>query len=240
MIVHTGGAQVIPLVRGLRVVQPRAGGQWWEIAGQTAVGIYRAVSTAGSVWGPGPASLAESYINLANPGTYDAAPGTAPSFATATGWTFNGITQHLTTGIVPAKQSWSMLIRFSGATSASVAKALAGCGANGAQPIFLLRPFNGLQSNTVFGSGGALVDTQRITSGVLGVAGATAYADGSSRGAISSGTGGAIVDALVIGAANRGGTITEYNNVAIQAVALYSTTLSAADVAALTIRMNAL
>lgn len=37
----------------------------------------------------GAASLAASYTNLANPGTYDAAPGTAPSFNTATGWTFD-------------------------------------------------------------------------------------------------------------------------------------------------------
>ena len=37
----------------------------------------------------GAASLAASYVNLALPGTYDAAPGVAPSFDAATGWTFN-------------------------------------------------------------------------------------------------------------------------------------------------------
>ena len=63
----------------------------------------------------GAADLASSYINLANPGTYDAAPGTAPSFAAATGWTFNGTDQYLNSGVVPSlnPNSWSALVRFS-------------------------------------------------------------------------------------------------------------------------------
>ena len=64
----------------------------------------------------GAASLAASYINLANPGTYDAAPGTAPSFDTATGWTFAAASsQYLTTGIVFGV-NWTILVRVGSAT----------------------------------------------------------------------------------------------------------------------------
>ena len=53
----------------------------------------------------GAASLAASYSNLANPGTNDAAPGVAPTFNATTGWTFNGTTQYLTTGVT--MQCWN-------------------------------------------------------------------------------------------------------------------------------------
>lgn len=64
---------------------------WWQVAGQTCAAAYQPI---------GAASLAASYVNLANPGTYNAAPGVAPTLA-AGGWSFDGLTQYLTTGIVP-------------------------------------------------------------------------------------------------------------------------------------------
>jgi len=64
-------------------------------------------------------SLADSYINRANPGTYNATPGTAPTWAESTGWTFNGSSQYLTTGIVLSSQVSSALCRFSGYNAAA-------------------------------------------------------------------------------------------------------------------------
>jgi hypothetical protein len=61
----------------------------------------------------GAASLAASYVNLANPGTYNAAPGVAPSFDAATGWGFT-TTQFLITG-VRMFQPYSVIMRYSGA-----------------------------------------------------------------------------------------------------------------------------
>ena len=60
----------------------------------------------------GAASLAASYVNLANPGTYDAAPGVAPTHASATGWTFNGNTQYLTTNVATSGSAWSIVLRY--------------------------------------------------------------------------------------------------------------------------------
>lgn len=73
---------------------------WYLAGGITAAQCMAAYQPKGA------ASLAASYTNLANVGTYTAAPGTAPAFATATGWTFNGATnnRYLETGI-PSNQS---------------------------------------------------------------------------------------------------------------------------------------
>lgn len=80
---------------------------WWPVAGKTTAAAYRA---------KGVASYAASLTNLANPGTNDATEGVAPSWAGATGWTFNGSTQHLLTGLSPTSDAtWSALVRFSGA-----------------------------------------------------------------------------------------------------------------------------
>ena len=68
----------------------------------------------------GAASLAESYVNLVNPGTYDLSGGTAPTWAAESGWTFNGADQYKTTGIDPAAnatQTWSMIVRYSNCTA---------------------------------------------------------------------------------------------------------------------------
>jgi hypothetical protein len=82
---------------------------WWRAGGAPApVAAYQPL---------GAASLAASYINLANPGTYDAAPGTAPSFNAATGWTFNGSSQYLNTGIAPATQTYTFLVRYTNVNS---------------------------------------------------------------------------------------------------------------------------
>jgi hypothetical protein len=60
---------------------------WWSVGGHTAVAAYQAI---------GAASYAASLVNLANPSTYDAVDGVAPSWDAGTGWTFNGSTQYLT------------------------------------------------------------------------------------------------------------------------------------------------
>lgn len=59
----------------------------------------------------GAASLAASYINLANPGTGDATVTTPPTFDASRGWIFNGTSQFIKTGIVPDANT-SVIIKF--------------------------------------------------------------------------------------------------------------------------------
>ncbi len=80
--------------------------EWWLRGGIPAANCIAAYQPINA------ASLAASYVNLANPGTNDAAPGVAPGWNKTDGWTFNGLTQYLTTGIIPAS-GYSMIIRFS-------------------------------------------------------------------------------------------------------------------------------
>ena len=87
---------------GLAVAPP-----WWQVAGKTCVAAYQP---------KGAASLAASYVNLANPGTYDAAPGAAPTWASATGWTFNG-TQYLVVAGLVQNRPLTMLVSASQSSS---------------------------------------------------------------------------------------------------------------------------
>lgn len=205
-----------------------AAASWWQAGGApTPVAVYQP---------KGAASLAASYVNLANPGTYDAALGVAPSFDAATGWTFNGIDQYLTTGITPAQdQSWSILCRVDNITNSN-GKWVLGSGL-GASRLFGLMSYSDGTSNFLYGGenkSGAVTPT-----GTLSVAGNTGYRNGSAvAGSISAPIG--ALGALFIGATNWFGSALGHVAGNIQAVAIYNTTLSAAQVLAISTAMAAL
>ena len=207
--------------QGSRFLRKRAAtSDWWTVAGQTCVAAYKPI---------GEVDLATSYINLANPGTYNAAPGAAPGLA-AGGWTFDG-TQWLDTGYVPVKQVTSVLERFTHTAS----NYLLGCGGVGFE--FYIQPNNGGYS--YYASGGALGPLGAHSSGVIGMAGNNAYIDGvAEAGTIGAG----VVEinrTIHIGDQNTTYSASPYYALVgtIAAVAIYSTTLSAADVASLSARM---
>lgn len=96
-----------------------AAANWWDAGGWpsgSTYWVYQAKSGNGIVV----ASLAASYTNLAHPGTNDLAPGTAPTWSAGSGWTFNGSTTYLTTGIVPDQHNtWTVMAQFANATNGS-------------------------------------------------------------------------------------------------------------------------
>lgn len=83
MIIRPGQRLIVPGLQVYSAGGAAAGGNWWNYTG--VVAAYDAKNAA---------SQAASYVNLANPGTYDCtvASGT-PSWANGTGWTFDGSTQ---------------------------------------------------------------------------------------------------------------------------------------------------
>jgi len=220
--------------RALLYRPPAAGGNWWEVSGQTCIAAYAP---------KGAANLAASYVNLANPGTYDAAPGTAPSFAAATGWTFVRTSlQYLTTGITPAN-GYSIIARFSnGSVISGQVGQLAGCYSGnetsrlGIMPLYY---FDGIP-RMYYQHGGLFYTDGIMTSGVMAAAGSGCYMNGTSVGTNSTSFSTAASKTVYIGAQNGGPSPTDYFSGDIQALAIYSTTLSASDVTALTDRMNAL
>lgn len=211
---------------------------WFDNAG--------AISGCVAAYAPcGAASLADSYVNEANPGTNNAAPGVAPTWDAVNGWAFNGMTQYLTTGITPivTGSGWSALVRFS-AVSGSANNYL--IGASDAVPtpdvtFFLItRPGT---PNTFYANGAAAQSVvATAASGVLGFAGTGLYRDGSSVGTYTQGVGGANSRPVrvLIGAVDFQGTAQSFLTGSIQAVAIYNTTLTAPQVLAITNNMNAL
>lgn len=202
---------------------------WWVVAGKTTVAAYQP---------KGAASLAASYVNLANPGTYDAAPGSAPTWAAGTGWTFNGSSQWLTTGVVfTNNQSWSLLFRYSGASATGRAIMLSRTGTGttdfGAYIDDYTRTY-------VYNGSYLLVTHASQTGGVWGIAGNKAYLNGSVvTGTIGAGSGTATV-ALPIGAMDDDGSRSLWYSGNIQAVAIYSDTLTAGEIATVSAAMAAL
>ena len=199
---------------------------WWLAGGISASACIAAYAPKGA------ASLAASYTNLANPGTYDAAPGVAPSWSAAAGWTFDG-TQYLTTGVsVTTDQTWSLVVRYANAVVvAGGNNCVMGAITGGA----LAARWN-QSSSAVYLNGGFLVGSAARTAAVLAVAGNKGYLDGTAEpGTITPGSN--VTVTISIG--REGGAVNWYKG-NVLAAALYNATLAAAQVAAVTTAMNAL
>lgn len=206
-----------------------SGTPWWLAGGVSVANAVAAYQPIGA------ADLSGSYINLANPGTYNAAPGVAPTFDASTGWTFNGSNQYLSTGILPAS-SWSVFVRYSGASSTD--GIIIGAYKSSAIRYDIRTRWGGtFRSYYFFGAAGFGGAFQ--SSGVIGNAGSTFYFN-SNVDAVVAGSGSMSDYPLWIGALNYVGSGLGYYNGKIQSVAIYNTTLTADQVSAITTAMNAL
>ena len=149
----------------------------WYRAGGAPPPIAVWQPKAGNGWAP--ANLAGSYVNRVNPGTYDAAPGTAPAWAAATGWTFvTASSQFLTTGLVPAN-GYSMLVRFNSAPTVAATLALCGIGIGVANKRFAIYSALLGADDHVYGYGNSSTSTGiRLASGTMGITVTNYYLDG--------------------------------------------------------------
>jgi hypothetical protein len=165
----------------------------------------------------GAASLADSYVNLVNPGTLDAAPGVAPTWASGTGWGFDGSTQYLTTGIVPAS-GYSVVVRFSDSAPLSYIVVGVASALGAGMQLYTRR----LSGQAAWRSGGLLDSSPTMTDGVMGIAGQAAYRDGVLEGTIPDWTT-AETRAFFVGANNNVGSPSNFFAGNVQAVAIYDT-----------------
>ena len=197
--------------------------KWWLAGGApTPIAVYQP---------KGASSLAASYTNLANNGAqYNAAPGTAPTFDTATGWTFDGLTQYLQAGTLVPADGWSMVVRF---TDAATNARIAGSEDAG-DTRFGFRPN---ESTTIrYGQGQSINVSPALTAGVIAVAGQRGYRNGTAEGAAIGAWSGTSTRIIQIGAYLIGGS-RSFASVKIQALAIYNTTLTAPQVAAVSAAM---
>lgn len=192
----------------------------------------------------GAASLAASYVNLANPGTYNAAPGVAPTLG-ANGWTFDGTTQYLTTGVIPdvTTSSWSMIARIVGASGATN-NTIAGCVDATPTPDVVFTLICRPDGPAVFAGNGQSAGglSVTVTSGVIALAGSRVYIDGVDRFAAGTTIGGINTRpaTIYIGASYTNGAVASFFTGTIAALTIYNTTLTAAQVAAVSAAMAAL
>ncbi len=197
---------------------------WYLAGGVAAANCVAAYKPQAAV------SLDASYINLVTPGTYNAAPGVAPTFNALTGWTFDGATQYLTTGIVPANTNWSAVVRFSGGRSSGYNTVFGSYGAGSTR--FYIDPWS--NGNLITYGHGAYLQTafpSGLTSGVLGFAGRTAYKNGTANGAITDGS--PTTYPIAIGGNNASGAYSAGFLGNILAFAVYNSTLSAEQMLAI-------
>jgi hypothetical protein len=207
---------------------PAAGGNWWEptTGTFTVVAAYQA---------KGAASLAASYVNLANPGTYDLVEGSAPTFDASYGWDFNGSSNYLMTTVIPTS-AYTLIVRFS--ENGTGDNYLVGTTIKTAENVYGYRSSGSYHA--YFNVVPRWIDSAGPTAGVIAIAGKTAYQDGSSVGGIGGGSETWDND-LYIGCRNvapfgRDG----YTTAKIQAIAIYSTTLDATQIAEISDNMEAL
>ena len=220
---------------GIEITSPSAAAvaiQWYLSGGIAAANCIAAYTPKGA------ASLAASYDNNAAPGngladgTYDAAPGVAPTWGAATGWTFDGIAQYLETGVTNVGSGlWSAIVQFSNAQAAGDG-ALFGTGHMYVNPVWFT-------SGVLYDNGGpGNAQAPVLNAGNLAVAGLYGYRNGAVDTAI---TGGAFTaDAIYIGAINYGDTALWFRDGNIQALAIYDTAITAPQVAAVSAAMAAL
>lgn len=194
---------------------------WWLEGGVTAGQCAAAYQPIGA------ASLAASYSNLNNPGTNDAAPGVAPTWDATNGWIFNGLTQYLTTGIVPAS-GWSMIVRFSNFVVGGYGGWLCGS-VNTGNTYLALSPNLALSSNVLYGEGSYLYVSPAMTAGNLAVAGQQGYRNGSADGGAIGAWSGTGIEIYIGDVNGFSAKSAEY----IQALAIYNINLSAAQVSAI-------
>lgn len=151
---------------------------WWTLAGETCLAAYQAL---------GAATADAALVNLANPGTYDlTAPVAAPAFDPDTGWTFNGTTQYLDTGIV-ATNAYTLIFRF--AYTNAGGSTVSPSGVTDTPTDVRLNIYPKYTDTTSYYRAGGTTDSVAggYASGVAAVTPAQGYKDGSAHGAALSG-----------------------------------------------------
>jgi hypothetical protein len=194
------------------------------------VAAYRAQANDNVTWGPGPDNIAASYINLNDPGTNDAAPVIAPTWAAPTGWGLNGLTQCLDTGVAPG-EFYTVVIQYANVTNDGYcigASTLAGGGRGFA--LSAQRPGNAVR---YYYGNGIYDEPPKMQTGNLALVGGVAgYRNGVLDRAIAGGWAD-FGSTFFLGARNRDGVAVDHGDGNTLAVGIYKIALDVDQIAAL-------
>ena len=200
---------------------------WWAAGGSSAnaTAIYKPI---------GAASISASKVNIIAPGTHDLTNHTtAPTWDATNGWTF-GIGAALISDLM-AIGTWTLIVRFSNADLAVESFLIGAFDGTGSHNFGI-----GLQSNQVrYTSSNDVNKTPQLTSGVLGIANTKGFRAGTAEVTTLTGAGQA-TKVLWVGALNNNGSIYGARAKYIQAAAIYTSTLTDAQITAVSTAMAAL
>lgn len=218
-ILRVGRHTVIPPLMQVRTFAPRAAvAGWWEVSGKTCVAVYQP---------KGAASYAASLVNLANPGTYDAAAGVAPTWAAGTGWTFDG-TDDLLSNTVRLAYNYTVLVQLANWTGATCLST--------STDDWQVYPNGSYGTKISLLHGGTWNEkAPNLQTGNIGIVADDLYRDGALDQAGTSGWTGTSAGDFLIG---RAGLM--YGAGSLLALVIYSDTLTAGEVAAVSAAMAAL
>jgi hypothetical protein len=212
------------MIRDL-IFSAQEGDKWWLAGGIHPSQVVAAYQPKGA------ASLEASYVNLANPGTYDAAVGVAPTLDTS-GWVFAGA-QHLNTGVIPSANTFFMFVRF----SCDVGSYFIAAGARGTTTTLRFEIAPAFYANHGYALGGLISVVGQTPSGVMALANNNGYLNGAYE---VSGSFTGNDRPIYIGGTNNVGSIDFKYTGKIHALLLGNGSLSAAQIAALSATMAAL
>lgn len=221
---------ITPLARGIQ----RAASGWWLAGGISP-------ANCAAAWQPkGAADYASSKINLANPGTYNCSDGTAyPTWNAATGWTFNGTSQFLNSGLV-ATENMTVIIRIANATTPAHGYPTLFGTYDESNRWFHIHPRSFANRRYyIHGAGTSSYKVGNLVTCVVGIAKYTPYLDGVAETGLSlplSGWSGTATTQMPIGKRTDG----YWYAGDILAMAFYYIELDGTVMAALTTAMNAL
>lgn len=192
-----------------------------------------------AAWTPvGKSNLANSYINEANPGTYDLSLGVAPEFSNRWGWNFNAITtnQFLKTGLIPTSQNHSYIIKFSDMYD-FLDQVLFGSYVAGKYLILQSR-LNTTPKKIQFSNCGTSVFTEspQMREGTIGMRGLSCYRNGVYKGVVTGGTVPTIQS--YIGGLNNNPGLISYLQGKISHIAAYNPTITANQLLAVHNKLN--
>lgn len=214
---------------------------WWLAGGIPTSACVIAYQSVGA------SSLAASYNNLTGISAYNLTLGNAPTWTSATGWSFNGTSNYLKTNYVPAV----------GANLSIFVRAYRAAAADGAGNVDTLlgqhaasSPYNGVfirygNSDTAISlyANDGLSATSTVTrtgTHVLGIAGRQGWYDGAEDGAAFADVSQAFGNYDIVLGALQYSSIIQYEECMIHAVSFYETVLTRHQIQCLTNAMNAL
>ena len=225
---------MIPPLFAFHVINTRGGAPatpWYLAGGVSAANCIAAYQPIGA------ASLAASYANIANSGTYDAELGAEPDWDSTNGWkgTADGYLKTNDFMPNPTGETWSFIIRASNLYYTSN-NAIFGAYNGTTNRFGSICLTTGLR---VENGGQAYIDTSKPASGVFALTNEKYYRDGSYV-ADAAGTP-YNTDEISIMARHSLGVFNNLITLAyVQAIAIYNVYITADQVAAITTAMNAL